>query len=93
MENSTVFYPMSTIPMPDESDQTFSKTVLIYGDKSDFVELGYYDFEVSQWSHFGSNIFLLKCWCYLPDPGMIANSEWPVIIPMDYSEFINGPVK
>jgi hypothetical protein len=73
--DTSKFYPMTEWPTPDESDKSFSKTVIIYGDKPDVVELGFYDFEQGQWSHFGNHSFLLKCWCYIPDPGTIRQSE------------------
>jgi hypothetical protein len=78
---------MSERPMADESDTSFSKTVIIYGEKPDIVELGFYDFEQGQWSHFGNNSFLLKCWCYIPDPGQVRRKkEWESIIPKGYSK-------
>jgi hypothetical protein len=67
MVGDVLFYAMTEKPVRDESDRSFSKTVLIYG-RQNFVELGYFDFEEGQWSHFGENLFLLECWCYLPDP-------------------------
>lgn len=76
---------MSELPAPDESDASFSKTVIIYGDGLNFVDLGYFDFEEKQWSHFGKNIFLLKCWCYIPDPG--ENKKWESIVPKGYKKY------
>lgn len=82
MDNGELFHPMTEIPLADESDVTFSRTVIIYGEKQHFVELGYYDFEEETWSHFGRNNFSLKCWCYLPEPlGAIRNAEWKAISP------------
>jgi hypothetical protein len=77
---------MTEWPVADESDASFSKTVIIYGDKPDVVELGFYDFEQGQWSHFGNNSFLLKCWCYIPDPGAVRqNKDWEGIAPKGYN--------
>jgi hypothetical protein len=85
MDNGTLFHPMTELPIADESDTTFSKTVIIYGERQDFVELGYYDFEEGAWSHFGKNTFLLKCWCYLPEPlGAIKNTQWEALPPKGY---------
>lgn len=75
---------MTELPVADESDAAFSKTVLIYGEKKHFVELGYYDFEEDTWSHFGKNNFLLKCWCYVPEPSEVVNREWEAFAPKGY---------
>jgi hypothetical protein len=66
--DTTLFYNMNDLPLPDESDCSFSKTVIIYGEGFNFVELGYYDFEQGQWLLFCKSLFLLKCWCYIPKP-------------------------
>lgn len=85
MEGTTIFYPMTEIPAPDDSDKSFSKTVIIFGDKLNFIDLGYFDFEEQQWSHFGRNHYLLKCWCYIPDPAPIVyTKEWMLIEPKGY---------
>ncbi|RWW91829.1 hypothetical protein [Flavobacterium cerinum] len=87
MVNKIIFFPMATKPVRDESDPSFSKTVLIYGNERNLVELGYFDFEVDQWSHFGKNLFLLKCWCYIPNPAMYINTkDWEVITPKGYKK-------
>jgi hypothetical protein len=79
------FYPMSEVPECEENDPSFSKTVIIYGDKKDFIEFGYYDFEIKQWAHFGENISLLKCWCYIPDPDVLKkDTKWNAIKPKGY---------
>lgn len=89
MDNSILFYPMSELPVPDESDASFSKTVIIYGDEFNFIDLGYFDFEEGQWSHFGKNTFLLKCWCYIPTPSeIIRNENWEVIAPKGYRRYL-----
>lgn len=72
------FYPMSQYPEADESDPSFSQTVLVYGDNLNFVELGYYDFEKKLWAHFGEGSFLLKCWCYIPSPEAFIKAKQPV---------------
>jgi hypothetical protein len=78
---------MNEWPMADESDASFSKTVIIYGEKDGFIELGYFDFEQGQWSHFGNTGFLLKCWCYIPEPGKVKeNKEWQAIAPRGYNK-------
>lgn len=43
MENIK-FYPMSQRPEPDESDASFSRTIIVYGAKPNETGLGYYDF-------------------------------------------------
>ena len=87
MEISTVFYPMSEKPLPDDSDKSFSKTVIIFGDKLNFIDLGYFDFEEMQWSHFGKNQHLLRCWCYIPDPKEMAHClEWMPLEPTGYKK-------
>jgi len=86
MESNIIFYPMSEIPARDQSDVSFSKTVIIYNDKLNFVDLGYFDFEEGQWSHFGENSFLLKCWCYIPKPLEIEDEKWEIVIPKGYKK-------
>lgn len=89
MGDSILFYPMSELPVPDESDASFSKTVIIYGDDFNFIDLGYFDFEVEQWSHFGKNTFLLKCWCYIPTPSeIIREKNWEIIAPKGYKRYL-----
>jgi hypothetical protein len=84
---NVIFHPMSEIPDADESDASFSKTVLIYNDTLKVTEFGYYDFEEGQWSHFGNNTFLLKCWCYIPDPAAaIPQPDWAAIAPKGYKK-------
>lgn len=85
-----VYYPMTEKPFADESDDSFSKTVIIYGEGQGYVELGYFDFEQGQWSHFGNNSFLLKCWCYIPEPGAVKeNKEWQAVAPRGYNKLFN----
>jgi len=72
-------------PESEESDTSFSKTVIIYGEKLVEVGLGYYDFEMNEWLHLGENTFLLKCWCYVPDPvDAIKASNWASVAPRGY---------
>jgi len=85
MEDNIRFYPMSELPVRDESDAGFSKTVIIYNDKLNFVDLGYFDFEEEKWSHFGENAFLLKCWCYVPKP-LIEDEKWEIVEPKGYKK-------
>jgi len=81
------FYPMSKKPKPDDTDADFSKTVLVFGEDRKFVELGYYDFQEKQWAHFGEGSFLLKCWCYIPDPTLILNgARWKAVKHSGYKE-------
>lgn len=80
------FYPMSQKPTPDESDDSFSKTVIVYGEKNTVVGLGYYDFETEEWLHFNHNSFLLKCWCYLPAPKFEEDISWEAIAPKGYKK-------
>jgi hypothetical protein len=81
------FYPMSDKPAPDESDASFSRTVIVYNEKLIAVGLGYYDFEIGQWLHFSHSSFLLKCWCYIPAPDdVIKENKWEVIAPKGYQK-------
>ena len=83
MEDNMRFYSMSEFPVRDESDASFSETVIIYNDKLNFVDLGYFDFEEGRWFHFGENAFLLKCWCYIPKP-LVEDEKWEIITPKGY---------
>jgi hypothetical protein len=85
------FLPMSEFPQPDESDESFSVTVLVYSEGFRNIELGYYDFETNRWSHFGDNSFLLKCWCYIPLPEVNINeNEWEAVMPKGYNKHYLG---
>ncbi|ALM50508.1 hypothetical protein AMR72_17415 [Flavobacterium psychrophilum] len=82
--DEVIFYPMSQRPVPDESDATFSTTVIVYNEKYTAVGLGYFDFEIGEWLHFSHNSFLLKCWCYIPVPKIIGDSSWDTVMPKGY---------
>ena len=87
IENTIQFYPMTEIPAPDESDPSFSKTVMIYSDALSHVEFGYFDFEEQQWSHFSKTQFLIKCWCYIPNPkDFIKDKHWQPIATKGYKK-------
>lgn len=75
MNSEVLFFPMTEKPVRDESDPSFSQTVIIYGDQKNVVELGYFDFEEDEWLHFGQNLFMLKCWCYIPNPDMFITNN------------------
>lgn len=62
------FFKMQHFP-PQQKDELFSETVLVF-DESDntFCDLGYYDFEKSEWVVLGDMSMNLICWCHLPDP-------------------------
>lgn len=84
MDKDFEFYPMTMLPEQDESDGSFSRTVIIYGEGRDFIELGYYDFEAGTWIHFGQNIFLLKCWCYIPCADKALTNGWKAFKPKGF---------
>lgn len=87
MRITNVFYPMSKIPERDDSDKSFSKTVIVFNDKLNLIDFGYFDYEEMQWSHFGKNEFLLRCWCYIPDPKKNdACRKWDTIKPKGFKE-------
>jgi len=72
------FYPMNKLPEISVDDSTFSRTVLVYDKTSNdhiFENLGYYDFESSEWVHFGDESMNLICWCYVPDPKEYINQK------------------
>lgn len=77
---------MSQEPIPDAGDTTFSVTVIIYSENLESFELGYFDFEQNQWSHFGKNEIVLKCWCYIPIPEYEQCKDWPTLQPKGYSK-------
>lgn len=62
------FFKMQHFP-EQEKGETFSKTVLVFDESENtFCDLGYYDFEKSEWVVLGDMSMKLICWCYLPDP-------------------------
>ena len=85
--SETRFYPMTERPTRDESDTSFSKTVIVYGQKLNEAGLGYFDFEINEWLLLGDTTFLLKSWCYLPSlTSDITNNEWDTIVPRGYKK-------
>jgi hypothetical protein len=81
------FYPMTELPSRDESDGSFSKTVIVYGPKLSDFGLGYFDFEINEWLYLGENTFLLKCWCYLPELlGAVKDNDWKAIAPRGFKK-------
>lgn len=60
------FYPMNQPPEISEGD-SFSKTVIVYDEDLEYSDLGFFDFESSQWHIFGEFSMNLKCWCYIPN--------------------------
>jgi len=83
MENH-VYYPMTMKPLPDEGDASFSKTVIIFSEDLTNFELGYFDFDQDEWSHFGKNDIMLKCWCYVPFPENDIYENWQALKPKGY---------
>lgn len=85
--SETRFYPMTERPTRDESDTSFSKTVIVYGQKLNEAGLGYFDFEINEWLLLGDTTFLLKSWCYLPNlPNEVKDSAWNIIVPKGYKK-------
>jgi len=68
---------MQELPKQAKNEH-FSVAVLVY-DENDptFCEIGHYNFDTKQWSHFGENSMKLICWCYLPSSSdfLILNKE------------------
>lgn len=61
------FFRMHIKPNHEDIDLHFSKTVIIYDEKGEYSDLGYYDFELCQWIIFGDMSFKMSCWRYVPD--------------------------
>lgn len=69
------FFTMQQFPT-QEPGETFSKTVLIYNkEDNSFCDLGYYDFETSEWAILGDMSMKLICWCYIPDASTFINGK------------------
>lgn len=74
------FYKMQTHPKQATDFlgnlEDFSVPVLVF-DKSDlnFCEIGHYNFDTKEWSHFGENSMKLICWCYLPNPSEFVENN------------------
>lgn len=47
--------------------ELFSVPVLVF-ESEEFCEIGHYNFDTKEWSHFGDNSMQLICWCYIPNP-------------------------
>ena len=63
------FYHMGHFP-DKEPGEDFSKTVIIFSEDTEdgYFDIGYYDFENSDWVIFGDMSFRMICWCYAPNP-------------------------
>lgn len=73
MEN--IFYQMQHFPQPVKGEN-FSKTVLIFDEQDNtFCDLGYYDFEKSEWHILGDMSFNMVCWCYIPNPAAFLKTK------------------
>lgn len=62
---------------PDKvKNEEFSKTVLIFDENdNEFADLGFYDFEKSEWVVLGDMSFKMICWCYLPNPSEFLKTK------------------
>jgi hypothetical protein len=84
------FFSMQVLPRTAQDllgkFEDFSVPVLVF-DKSDsnFCEIGHYNFDTKQWSHFGEISMKLICWCYLPDPSeFIKNNNLEYVLHEGY---------
>lgn len=89
-EQRNMFFPMQEIPKKATDllgrFEDFSVPILVF-DKSEpnFCEIGHYNFDTKEWSHFGENSMKLICWCYLPDPSdFIKNNELEYVLHEGY---------
>lgn len=75
LKEKQTFFKMQHFPNQVEGE-TFSETVLIF-DQTDnsFCDLGYYDFEKSEWVVFGDMSFKMICWCYTPNPSEFLKTK------------------
>lgn len=82
------FFKMSKLPIKNDNDQSVSMIVLVYDkiSNNEFLNnLGYYDFEINEWNHFGRESMKLICWCYLPNPReFISYNESKTNLPKIY---------
>ena len=89
-EQNNIFNRMQEIPKRATdlagNFEDFSVPVLVF-DKSEhnFCEIGYYNFDTKEWSHFGENSMRLICWCYLPNPSeFIKNNRLEYVLHKGY---------
>jgi len=84
-----VFYSMRKYPKRETKYDRYSKTVLVFDSNQEIVELGYYDFYLKKWGHFGQTSLLLNCWSYVPDPsGFLEGKSWKPVKHLGYSDRI-----
>lgn len=78
--NSEKFFPMTEIP--PRSEDKFSVIVTVYEDTGDYGvyhDLGWYDFESSEWVISGNDSMNLVCWTLIPDAQeFIKNNDLPI---------------
>lgn len=75
MSENQIFFKMQHFPAKVKNEE-FSKTVLIFDeDDNEFADLGYYDFEKSEWVVLGDMSFKMICWCYLPNPSEFLKTK------------------
>jgi hypothetical protein len=59
---------MTEFPPRVENEQ-FSVSVIVYNAiDPTYCEIGFYNYDLKTWSHFGENCIGLICWCFLPNP-------------------------
>ncbi len=86
------FYKMQTLPKQAKdlsgNLEDFSVPVLVF-EKSepDFCEIGHYNFDTKEWTHFGEISMKLICWCYMPNPSeFIKNNDLVHVLHEGYRE-------
>lgn len=79
MKTNTEFYKMNRFP-EYEPMETFSKTVLIYDEAGEYSDLGFYNFDSSEWTIFGDFSFKLACWCYIPSAKEFIEKENIILV-------------
>lgn len=62
---SIVWHSMNDIP-PKVTGENFSETVIIYGEKGEYQDLGYYDYEFKEWYLLGDFQMNMICWIWIP---------------------------
>ncbi|MEO0528685.1 MAG: hypothetical protein AAFZ89_15745 [Bacteroidota bacterium] len=83
-----IFFSMDRLPEKSANDPSVSRIVIVYDkthNKDLLHNLGYYDFEISEWNHFGKESMQLICWCYVPNPSkFISLNDFEIALPRVY---------
>jgi hypothetical protein len=84
MENNTEFHIMQEVPRVQKDcsgvEEPYSESVFIYSEDFDMWTIGWFNFDMDEWSHSGEESMKLTCWCYPPSPIAFIKDRQPLAV-------------